>query len=99
MCAMPSPSTFLEDAAPPALPLGTRARLGLGGAALGNLFVNRDDRRSKTELVVFLRPVVVREANLDMDYREYRDKLPGQNFFKGEHGPQRQEFNFGGSPQ
>ena len=67
--------------------------------ALGNLFVNRDDRRSKTELVVFLRPVVVREANLDMDYREYRDKLPGQNFFKGEHGPQRQEFNFGGSPQ
>ncbi|MFA7280351.1 MAG: secretin N-terminal domain-containing protein [Sterolibacterium sp.] len=66
---------------------------------LGNLFVNRDDKRSKTELVVFLRPVVVREASLDMDYREYRDKLPGQNFFKGEHGPQRQEFNFGGNPQ
>jgi len=66
---------------------------------LGNLFVNRDDKRSKTELVVFLRPVVVREASLNVDYREYRDKLPDRNFFKGEHGPQRQEFSFGGSPQ
>ncbi len=59
---------------------------------VGNFFVNRDDRRVKTELVVFLRPIVIHDASLDGDYRASRNLLPGQDFFKGKHGPQPLEF-------
>jgi len=55
---------------------------------LGELFVNRDDTTSKTELVIFLRPTVIREASLDGDYREFRDQLPGDDFFSRPMGPQ-----------
>jgi len=48
----------------------------------GNLFKNRNDTTSKTELVIFLRPVVVKEANINGDYSEFRDQLPGPDFFK-----------------
>lgn len=67
--------------------------------ALGNLFVNRDDKHSKTELVIFLRPIVIRDASLTGDYRAYRDNLPDKDFFKSDNGPQRQEFSVGGSAQ
>lgn len=66
---------------------------------LGNLFVNRDDKHRKTELVVFLRPIVVRDASLNGDYRGYRQFLPNQDFFKDDNGPQRQEFKLGGGNQ
>jgi general secretion pathway protein D len=49
---------------------------------LGNLFQNRDDRTSKTELVIFLRPVVIKNASVNADFSEFRNKLPGQDFFK-----------------
>ena len=49
---------------------------------IGGLFQNRNDTTSKTELVIFLRPVVVKSASIDADYREFRDQLPDQNFFK-----------------
>ncbi|MGC2049625.1 MAG: pilus (MSHA type) biogenesis protein MshL, partial [Gallionella sp.] len=49
---------------------------------LGNLFKNRDDATRKTELVIFLRPVVIRDADVNGDYSEFRDTLPGQDFFK-----------------
>jgi MSHA biogenesis protein MshL len=49
---------------------------------LGNLFKNRDDATKKTELVIFLRPVVIRDADINGDFREFRDQLPGQDFFK-----------------
>jgi general secretion pathway protein D len=47
----------------------------------GELLNNRDNIAQKTELVVFLRPVVIRDASLEGDYAPLRDHLPGQNFF------------------
>lgn len=41
-----------------------------------NLFSYRNDRASKTELIVFIRPVVVRQPSLDGDLSDYRDYLP-----------------------
>ena len=54
---------------------------------LGELFINRDDTATKTELVIFLRPIVVREASLEGDYRQFRDQLPGDDFFTRPIGP------------
>ena len=48
----------------------------------GNLFQNRDDTTTKTELVIFLRPVVIKSAGVDADFREFRNNLPDQDFFK-----------------
>ena len=36
----------------------------------------------KTELVIFLRPVVIKDADLNGDFSAYRNKLPDQDFFK-----------------
>src|SRR5512141_1774177 len=41
----------------------------------GNLFKNRNDTKTKTDLVIFLRPVVVKDASLEGDYSNYRDNL------------------------
>jgi len=49
---------------------------------LGNAFSNRDDTTTKTELVIFLRPAVVKEASLDGDYKAYRSFLPNENSLK-----------------
>ena len=49
---------------------------------LGYLFQNRDDTTVKTELVIFLRPVVIKDASLSGDFSEFRDSLPDPNFFK-----------------
>jgi MSHA biogenesis protein MshL len=49
---------------------------------LGNLFQNRDDTTTKTELVIFLRPVVIKNASVDADFSEFRNNLPDQDFFK-----------------
>lgn len=43
---------------------------------LGNLFSYRDDSASKTELIIFLRPVVIHQASLDGDLRQFRKHLP-----------------------
>jgi MSHA biogenesis protein MshL len=45
---------------------------------VGNLFTYRNEAGSKTELVIFMRPVVVKDASIDGDYRDYRYLLPGQ---------------------
>lgn len=49
---------------------------------LGYLFQNRNDTTTKTELVIFLRPVIIRSASVDTDMREFRNSLPDQNFFQ-----------------
>src|ERR1019366_8676148 len=49
---------------------------------LGNLFQNRNDTTTKTELVIFLRPVVIKNASVNGDFSEFRNNLPDQNFFK-----------------
>ena len=45
---------------------------------VGNLFSYRNEASSKTELVIFMRPVVVKDASVEGDYRDYRYLLPGQ---------------------
>lgn len=48
---------------------------------LGNLFRNRDDTTSKTELVIFLRPVVIKDASVNGDYKGFANNLPNADFF------------------
>ncbi|HYR05536.1 MAG TPA: pilus (MSHA type) biogenesis protein MshL [Gallionella sp.] len=48
----------------------------------GSLFKNRNDTTTKTELVIFLRPVVIKEASITGDFSAYRDTLPDRDFFK-----------------
>jgi general secretion pathway protein D len=48
---------------------------------LGELFRNRDDTTTKTELVIFLRPVVIKDASINADYKEFSNNLPNANFF------------------
>lgn len=45
---------------------------------VGNLFSYRNETASKTELVIFLRPVVVKDASIAGDYRDYRHLMPGK---------------------
>jgi general secretion pathway protein D len=45
---------------------------------LGSLFSYRNETASKTELVIFLRPVVVKDASLAGDFRDYRYLVPAR---------------------
>jgi MSHA biogenesis protein MshL len=47
---------------------------------LGPLLSQRRDLNQKTELVIFLRAVVVRDASVDGDYSQFRSLLPGADF-------------------
>jgi general secretion pathway protein D len=46
----------------------------------GQLLEQRKDLNQKTELVIFLRPVVIRDASVDGDYSAFRGLLPGADF-------------------
>jgi MSHA type pilus biogenesis protein MshL len=48
----------------------------------GELVNNRNNAAQKTELVIFLRPVVIKDASLDGDYAGMRGFLPGDSFFR-----------------
>jgi general secretion pathway protein D len=50
----------------------------------GNLFKSRNDTKTKTELVIFLRPVVIKDASLEGDFSSYRNTLPDANYLKPE---------------
>lgn len=54
---------------------------------LGDLVSYRDDSVEKRELVIFLRPVVVRNASVDGDLSPYRRYLPDSKFFRDSQGP------------
>ena len=58
---------------------------------IGDLFRYRNETNSKSELVVFLKPVVIKDARLDGDYRRYRHYVPDERFF----GPKKQPFHGG----
>jgi general secretion pathway protein D len=61
----------------------TDAIPGLGRmAGIGNLFRNRDDTNTKTELVIFLKPTVIQNPSLNGDYQGLRNQMPGREFFK-----------------
>jgi general secretion pathway protein D len=63
--------TNIEDTIP-----GVRDIPGVGA-----LLSQRKDINQKTELVIFLRPVVIKDASIDGDYASYRNQLPGADFF------------------
>ncbi|WP_374247391.1 pilus (MSHA type) biogenesis protein MshL [Zoogloea sp.] len=69
-------------------------RVPLVGAIplLGELFTNRDNAIQKTELVIFLRPVVVREPNFVATMPHLRSQLPAPGFFSD--GPRPGSRNF-----
>jgi MSHA biogenesis protein MshL len=48
----------------------------------GELFKQRNDKTEKTELVIFLRPSVIKHTGIDGDFSAYRDALPDRDFFK-----------------
>ncbi len=48
---------------------------------VGQLLAQRKDINQKTELVIFLRPTVIREASIEGDYSRFRDLVPGKDYF------------------
>ena len=65
---------------------------------LGEAFTNRDNTLQKTELVIFLRPVVVREPNLVANTAHLREHLPKADFFTEKPMPGRRNFPPPGLP-
>ncbi len=56
---------------------------GLGRLpVVGNLFKYRKDNATKTELVVFLKPTIVRDPNIATDLKSSRGMLPTDQFFR-----------------
>jgi MSHA biogenesis protein MshL len=49
---------------------------------LGEALSQRADLTTKTELVIFLRATVIRDASLDGDFRNFRDQMPREDFFR-----------------
>ena len=47
---------------------------------LGDIFSNRSDLSTKTELVIFLRATVIRDPSMDGDFASLRNQLPGADF-------------------
>lgn len=62
---------------------------------LGQLFTQRDDSVQKTELVIFLRPVVIKDASIEGDYSNFKTSLPGKDFFTDTPDPQKRSSEFG----
>jgi general secretion pathway protein D len=47
---------------------------------IGSLFSSRNRNNTKTELVIFLRPIVVKDPSIDGDFRSFRTMIPGEDF-------------------
>ena len=58
------------------LPILSRLKL------IGDAVSYRNDTGRKTELVVFLRPIVIKDASVETDFSAYRRLLPDSKFFK-----------------
>ena len=55
---------------------------GLGDIpVLGEIFTTRNNASRKTELVIVLRPTVIRDASINGDFSELANTLPGPDFF------------------
>lgn len=63
------------------LPLASRIPI------FGDLVSQRNDQSRKSELVIFVRPVVIRDASIDGDLAGYRRYLPNQEFFSDTRTP------------
>ncbi len=58
---------------------------------VGELFTTRSNSATKSELVIFLRPVVIKDPSLSGDFSGYRSQLPDENFFAQQ--PEAQPLN------
>ncbi|MDK9703148.1 MAG: pilus (MSHA type) biogenesis protein MshL [Sulfuritalea sp.] len=71
---------------------------GLGGVpVVGNFFRNRNDSSTKTELVIFLKPTIIRDPSIAGDYRSFRSQLPSRDFFANNPGPEQKQINIPGA--
>jgi general secretion pathway protein D len=67
---------------------------------LGLLFNSNRDSTAKTELVILLKPTVIRDPSINGDYRSFRDQLPAKGFFGNNPGPERLDlFGTSGASQ
>lgn len=57
---------------------------------LGALFTQKSKQARKTELVIFLRPSVVRDAGVTGDFHRLRNHLPTKEYFANDPGPRYQ---------
>ncbi len=65
---------------------------------IGTLFTSRNDLKRKTELVILLRPIIIRDPSIAGDYREYAGQLPDKGFFEKNYtGPRQQQLDLGGA--
>ena len=48
---------------------------------LGEIFNTRDNSSSKSELVILLRPTVIKDASINGDFSVFKDTLPAKDFF------------------
>ena len=56
---------------------------GVGDIPLvGEIFTTRNNASSKSELVILLRPTVIKDAALDGDFGAFADMLPNRDFFR-----------------
>lgn len=53
---------------------------GVRRSGFGALFGQRTRTNAKTELVVFLRPIIVKDPSIDGDYRAFRSLMPDDDF-------------------
>jgi general secretion pathway protein D len=44
----------------------------------GSLFRYEDDNIEKTELVIFIKPIVIKHASVDTDLKQFREYMPGK---------------------
>jgi len=49
---------------------------------VGEVFNNRNNSSGKSELVVLLRPTVIKDASIEGDFSSFRDSLPDREFFR-----------------
>ena len=64
---------------------------------VGELFRNRNETASKSELVIFLRPIVIKDPSLEGDFQKFREFLPGQDFFRQPNPLKPEPFDLGRS--
>ncbi|RLJ63744.1 pilus (MSHA type) biogenesis protein MshL [Sulfurisoma sediminicola] len=55
--------------------------------ALGTLFTGRNDKTVKGELVVLLKPTIIRDPSLAGDYRSQTGQVPNKDYFANNPGP------------
>lgn len=54
---------------------------------VGGAFAYRNETSTKSELVIFLRPIVIKDAGMNGDFKAYRDLLPYNKFLNGVPNP------------